>query len=418
MPGVSIHRPPSGDEQLAARRRVAAALVVADRSGRAACVAEQRVEQRRLADARAAEQHRGRAGPGERADRVEPGAGDVETPSTGAAARALRSCASIGAGIGDEIDLRQHEHRRDAAVAQQRRGSDRGARATDRCSPTSSRCRRRRSRRAAAARVASPAALRTRRPRRGRMCADHAGAFAGERVGPSARRAPSRRPSAARACRAARLIRAAGQLDPARRRRRSSRDTRRDARRRCAPATSAPSGSTARRASSQSLSQPTRCEHQIDSSRVAEQVEREHLAARLDALEQRAQLGAAQRRSRISSSVSHAAPSDSSSAVVFGARVIDRRAGEQHAHAHARCRRRVLDAQDAVDPDRHAGLLVAPRGSPPSTSDSPGSTRPPGIDQRRTVLALLRQQKAVPSPHDDEREVPGRDRRAAHRGRL
>ena len=51
---------------------------------------------------------------------------------------------------------------------------------------------------------------------------------------------------------------------------------------------------------------------------LTEQIEREHLAAGLDALEQRAQLGTAQRRSRISSSVSHAAPSDSSSATVFG----------------------------------------------------------------------------------------------------
>src|SRR4051812_17618194 len=59
-----------GDEQLAPRRGVAAALVAADRA-RGLLGARDRVEQRRLADAGAAEQHAGRARSAERAELVQ-----------------------------------------------------------------------------------------------------------------------------------------------------------------------------------------------------------------------------------------------------------------------------------------------------------------------------------------------------------
>ena len=109
------------DEQLAARRRVAAAVVVADRLGRLPAVAEQRVEQRRLADARAAEQHGGRARARRaRARSARPAPVTIDSAITRrVAARPRAAPRRSGRRIGDEIDLRQHEHRRDAAVAQQ-----------------------------------------------------------------------------------------------------------------------------------------------------------------------------------------------------------------------------------------------------------------------------------------------------------
>ena len=90
--------------QLAPHRGVAAAVVArADRPGRLPLLAEQGVEQRRLPDARRAEQHRGAAGREQRADRVDAAAVEradrqhgvpsspAATPSATAAGSSARS---------------------------------------------------------------------------------------------------------------------------------------------------------------------------------------------------------------------------------------------------------------------------------------------------------------------------------------
>src|SRR5438094_222429 len=79
----------------------------------------------------------------------------------------------------------------------------------------------------------------------------------------------------------------------------------------------------------------------------------------------------------------------------LGRGIVDRRAGVEHAHPATRIRlraRRVLDAQDAVELDWHAGLLehlahgrVRERFA---RLDAPARDRP-----RRAVLLLLRQQE-------------------------
>src|SRR4051812_33371727 len=69
----------------------------------------------------------------------------------------------------------------------------------------------------------------------------------------------------------------------------------------------------------------------------------------------------------------------------------------------------MLDAQHAVEPGRHAGLLE-------HLADRRGGERlagfhaPAGDRPGRAVLALLGEQEAMAAAHDDECEVPGRDR--------
>ena len=180
---VDPQRAVGRDEQLAARRRVAAAVVVADRRvswcrRRRSALSSDDLPTPELPSRTAV-----RPRPDERADRVEPVplATTDDRGHRGERARAARAAA---------LDRRRDRSstaraRRDAAVAQQREVAIEPRRRRDRCSPTSSRSRRRRSRRAAAARS----------PRR-RPCARAGCAAAGSRGSRAA--AASVRPRRAR----------------------------------------------------------------------------------------------------------------------------------------------------------------------------------------------------------------------------
>src|SRR5258705_1567957 len=119
---------------------------------------------------------------------------------------------------------------------------------------------------------------------------------------------------------------------------------------------SAQSGSTLRRTSSQYSSQPSVWSMSNRQLALTEQIEREHLAPGLDALEQCAQLGTAQ---LALANLVDRQPRRAQRLVIgdrLRRRVVDRRAREQHAYARTGVGRSVLDAQDAVDAHRYAGL--------------------------------------------------------------
>ena len=116
------HEPAAGKpDQLARRRRVPAAPVEgADLLGRLALLAEQRVHERRLADARGAEQDDRPAGPEVRLELLEALAGDGADGVDGHADRDRLDLRDRRLGVLGQVELRQHDRRVGAALPRQR----------------------------------------------------------------------------------------------------------------------------------------------------------------------------------------------------------------------------------------------------------------------------------------------------------
>ena len=139
IPGVSMTMPPSGqDEQLAPDGRVAAAVVrLANLGGRLELLARERVDQRRLADARTS---RGRqpcdARRSRRATRRCPSPRERADDVDGHAERDRLDLLAARLGVVGEVALGQQDHGRGAALPGAWRGSARGGAASARGSAT------------------------------------------------------------------------------------------------------------------------------------------------------------------------------------------------------------------------------------------------------------------------------------------